>query len=88
MERDALYYPNIHIPSADWLKRALIVFPHVARIVPENFASYDPKEIWDFENVQGRRGEPLLKRAHLLSGGVWTAQQKLVDRLENDIGKD
>ena len=88
MEKDALYYPNIRIPSADWLKKALLIFPHVARIVPENFPSDDPKEIWDFENVIGRRGEPLLKRAHLSTGGVWEAQQKLLNRLRNDIGKD
>ena len=87
MDKDALYYPNISIPSADWLKRALLVFPHVARIVPENFMPADPKEIWAFENVEGVRG-PLLRRAHLRSGGVWEAQQKLINRLKKDVRED
>jgi hypothetical protein len=88
MDRDALYYPNISIPSVDWLKRALLVFPHVARIVPENFMPADSKEVWEFENVEGVRGGPLLRRAYLGSGGVWDAQQKLVNRLSEDVRRD
>ena len=32
---DALNYPYIRVRSLDWLKRTLLIFPHVVRMTPE-----------------------------------------------------
>jgi hypothetical protein len=87
VEKDALYYPYIHIRSVDWLKRALLIFPHVARIVPRNFQPADRPEVLEFENVVGRRNKPLLRKANLNSGGVHHAQRLLLNLLANDFRK-
>jgi hypothetical protein len=31
---DALNYPYIRIRDVDWLKRSLLVFPHIVRMTP------------------------------------------------------
>jgi hypothetical protein len=85
LDRDALYYPYIHIRSVDWLKRALLIFPHVARIVPRDFFPADRREVWEFENVLGRWNKPLLRNAKLNSLGVQRAQRLLLDLLTNDF---
>jgi hypothetical protein len=85
MERDALYYPNIYIHDVDWLKRTLLIFPHVARIVPGSFVPNDVREIWEFERVLGRGDQPLLRRANLQTSSVWTAQERLAAMLQRDI---
>jgi len=88
VERDALYYPYIHIPGVDWLKRALLVFPHVARIVPDSYVLNESKEIWEFENVLGRWDKPLLRKAKLRSPGVQQAQNLLLQLLSKlDFGR-
>jgi hypothetical protein len=88
MEKDALYYPYIRIRSVDWLKRTLLIFPHVVRIVPDGFPTQDDKEIWKFENIEGVWGKPLLQRARLNTHGVRRAQDDLVERLEGYIKSD
>jgi hypothetical protein len=34
LDRDALFYPHIHIDDVNWLKSTLFCFPTVRRIVP------------------------------------------------------
>ncbi|HWK97568.1 MAG TPA: hypothetical protein VNR39_19305 [Pseudolabrys sp.] len=87
-ERDALYYPYIHIRSAEWLKRTLLIFPHVARIVPRDFSPIDLEEVSRFENVLGRHDKPLLRPVNLDSAGVWEAQHQLLHLMREDINKD
>jgi hypothetical protein len=84
IERDALYYPYIHIRSVEWLKRALLIFPHVARIVPNEYIPSDKREISEFEDVMGRWKKPLLRRANLNSIGVQNAQFTLLKLLAED----
>jgi hypothetical protein len=85
IEKDALYYPYIHIRSIDWLKRALLIFPHVVRIVPRYFTRRDQMEIRYFENILGRRDKPLLRSADLETHGVRQAQLALLELLSKDL---
>jgi hypothetical protein len=36
VERRGLYYPWVHFHSDDWLKKALIVFPGLVRMVADD----------------------------------------------------
>lgn len=60
LERDALYYPNIRVPSENWLKSTLLCFPHVRRIVPGGYWPNDQKSIIPFGETEGIGGLPLL----------------------------
>lgn len=84
-ERDALYYPYIHIRSVDWLKRALLVFPHIARIVPRGFMPSDRSLLRGFEDAIGLWGKPLLRSANLQSSGVHRAQHELISLFASDV---
>ena len=58
-DRDALYYPRIHIRNANWLKATLLCFPQVRRMVPSRFDLQDKPSIAAFRRTFGPRG-PLL----------------------------
>ncbi len=83
-ERDALYYPYIHVRDINWLKGTLLCFPHVFRMVPSGFSVNDTKEARPFSRTKGRQKRPLLDEARLESGAVWQAQDKFRKRLEID----
>ena len=59
---DALNYPYIRIRNVEWLKRTLLVFPHVIRMIPSYGAPADSEKIRPFCELEGRRG-PLLRPA-------------------------
>lgn len=40
-----LYYPSIEFQSIEWVKRALLFWDHVYRIVPDGYTPNDPQEI-------------------------------------------
>lgn len=85
LDRDALYYPNVHIRDVNWLKATLLCFPNVRRMVPDNYSPRDSEEIRQFCQVMGPRGYPLLTAVHLFSGAALGAQEKLLRALqEND----
>ena len=69
-DRDALYYPYVHIRNVEWLKRTLLLFPHVVRMVPRGFLPRDAIDVRDFCEQTGTRGEPPLREAKLYSNGV------------------
>ena len=88
-DMDALNYPYIRVRSADWLKRTLLIFPHVARMTPYNDAPADDPEVRPFCWQMGRRG-PLLRPADLWDHHVREAQVDLIhalDRLFERKGK-
>jgi hypothetical protein len=62
MDRDALYYPFIHITDVNWLKATLLCFPGVRRMVPHSYVPTDSYAVREFCDVEGPRGEPLLTR--------------------------
>ncbi|MCK1466869.1 hypothetical protein [Bradyrhizobium sp. CW10] len=87
MDQDALYYPYIHFQDPQWLKKALLVFPHVVRMVPPKFYPQDMQDVWAFENRQGRRGS-LLQRAELDTPAIKKAYNVLERRLKREVEQD
>jgi hypothetical protein len=83
-DRDALYYPYVHVRDVNWLKRTLLIFPHVVRMVPEYMTLNDESEIEKFSRTHGKRG-PLLRSANLYSPTVEAAQAALLARVKQDI---
>lgn len=81
LDRDALYYPYIHITDANWLKSTLLCFPNVRRMVPPGLVPDDSDAIKEFTNVEGPRG-PLLTTVDLFSPGATRAEQNLLKKLE------
>jgi hypothetical protein len=86
-ERDALYYPYIHIRDVDWLKRTLLVFPHLVRMVPEKYIPHDDPFVARLSGSQTKRGS-LLKPADLKTAGVAAAQDELQRNLEADLERE
>jgi hypothetical protein len=83
-ERDALYYPYIHVRNLDWLKATLLCFPHVLRMVPSDFHLNDSSETREFTKVMGRRKEPLLGTVELIVKPAEVAQSRLLEKLKGD----
>jgi hypothetical protein len=84
LDTDALNYPYIRIRNVEWLKRTLLVFPHVARIAPSYGAPEDKAEVAQFRNLNGRRG-PLLRNVDLESADIWTDQFELKARISDAL---
>ncbi len=80
-EMDALNYPYIRVRDVDWLKRTLLLFPHVRRMTPMQDAPQDAPEIRPFTETWGTR-RALLSPADLWSPHVHDAQLALIDELE------
>src|ERR1044072_1726401 len=85
LDRDALYYPYIHVTDINWLKSTLLCFPNIRRMVPSGYTPNDSPEIREFCEVIGPRGTPLLTSVDLLSPGALAAERRLLETLqEND----
>ena len=54
-DRDALYYPVIHVRNLDWLKATLLRFPQVRRVVPPDFQLNDTAASTSLASPQGDR---------------------------------
>lgn len=84
-DRDALYYPYIHIQDPDWLKATLLCFPGVRRMIPQNFLPDDSRTVREFCEIIGPRNTPLLSSVDLFSKSARDAELKLLEKLkEND----
>jgi hypothetical protein len=83
-DQDALNYPYIRVRNVEWLKRTLLFFPHVVRMVPDHGAPRDEPDVEIFSRLEGRRG-PLLRAARLHTGGVMKAQHSLIERIQEEI---
>lgn len=82
LDRDALYYPRIHIRDPHWLKQTLLCFPQVRRMVPIGFPLQDPPEVHEFRKLRGPRDEPLLSEEDVYGFAVYEAQFRLAERLK------
>ena len=87
VDRDALYYPFIHITDVTWLKATLLCFPSVRRMVPQSYVPSDSAEIKEFCDIEGPRGVPLLTRVDLFSSEARAAEQRLLALLEEHDSK-
>lgn len=83
-DRDALYYPFIHVRDVNWLKGTLLCFPHVFRMTPPGFSLNDSQEVRPFGKTKGRQQRPLLDQAELYGGSVASAQRRFLRKLEQD----
>ena len=77
LDRDALYYPYIHITDVNWLKATLLSFPQVRRIVPRDFDLNDSEEVRPFRSGTGARGDPLLGDEPAEHFSAYQAQERL-----------
>jgi len=83
-DRDALFYPYIHFRDVEWLKRTLLVFPHIVRMVPEQYVPQDNPFVQQLAYAETRRG-PLVRRAELFTPDVILAQRQLKAKLQRDL---
>lgn len=83
LDRDALYYPYIHITDVNWLKATLLSFPQVRRIVPSDFDLNDLEEVKPFRKATGARGDPLLGDEPAEHYSVYQAQERLLKRMQD-----
>ena len=81
---DALNYPYIRVRSADWLKRTLLIFPHVVRMTPFHDAPADDPEVAAFTSYESGN-KPLLRAADLFAAHVRAAQLELVQELRHRL---
>ncbi|TAU38914.1 hypothetical protein ELI44_37005 [Rhizobium ruizarguesonis] len=87
---DALNYPYIRVRNVNWLKRTLMIFPHVVRMTPgyERGAPADDPEIWPFTCARANEKYPLLRSANLASAYVHDCQLELRKELKVRIAAD
>jgi hypothetical protein len=83
-DRDALYYPFIHIRDEAWLRSTLLFFPRVVRMTPGNYALQDSEFVRELANTEGRRG-PLVDSYRLDSYPSYEAGLRLATRFEADV---
>lgn len=82
LDRDALYYPYIHIQDVNWLKATLLCFPGVRRMIPGNYTPDDSHDIKQFCDLKGPRDMPLLSSVNLFSDGAMSAENRLLEKLK------
>jgi hypothetical protein len=87
-QMDALNYPYIRVRDVEWLKRTLLIFPHVARMTPFADAPADDPDITPFTKLEWRN-RPLLRSADLWRPEIEAAQVELIDGLRDKLeGED
>jgi hypothetical protein len=82
VERRALYYPWVHFHSDDWVKKALLVFPGLFRMVADHQVPNDTSLIYDL------RGSGLIRHANLDTPNALDAQRALQLLFEEDLTRD
>jgi hypothetical protein len=87
---DALNYPYIRVRNVEWLKRTLLVFPHVVRLTPgfARGAPADDPQIEPFTYPRNDKEVPLLRPARLDLPHVYKCQLELRTELESLIAAD
>jgi hypothetical protein len=81
LDRDALYYPRIHIRDPLWLKQTLLCFPQVRRMIPVEYPLSDLPEVSAFRDLTGPRGDPLLAEEDVFGYAIYQAQSRLAQKL-------
>lgn len=82
-----LYYPYIHMRDVEWLKRNLLLFPQICRMIPLGVAPADSDAVEDFKRTEGPFG-PLLERIDPSSGRSRAAMQRLTQQFNVRIESD
>jgi hypothetical protein len=84
LDRDALYYPYIHIRDVNWLKGTLLCFPQVRRMVPPDFHLNDSLEVQEFRKLTGHKGKPLIAEEDTDQQAVEESQHRLLTILREN----
>ena len=83
-DRDALYYPFIHFRNENWLRTALLFFPHVMRMVPPEFNLNDSEFISKLAQTKNDQEKPLVGSYLLNSYEAYQAGERLAARFDID----
>jgi hypothetical protein len=86
-DRDAVYYPHIHMRDKSWLNGTLLCFPHLVRLVPETYPLSDAPWVKEYFDTIGRRNRPLLQTTNFWNDKVSAAQHMLATKIREDIEK-
>ncbi len=81
LDRDAPYYPDIHIRDVNWLKATLFCFPQVRRMIPLNFELNDIHDVQAFRSLTGPRNELLIAEEDTIQVFVDEDLQRLLKYL-------
>lgn len=84
-ERDAVYYPFIHVRDREWLNGTLLYFPHLFRMVPSHYPLNDDRWVRKYAETAGRRNKPLLQTMDFWQGEVSAAHERLAAKIQEDI---
>lgn len=84
-DRDAVYYPYIHVRDKQWLNRTLLYFPHLVRMVPRDYRLRDALWVREYFDTLGRRDKPLLQTIDFWQEEVRNVQKVLAAKLQEDI---
>jgi len=87
IDRGALYYPNVHIRDAEWLKATLLCFPSLDRMVPSDYMVGDAAIPKFFAEHKGRLGQPMLGIRKIDDEKTAPERQVLLDRVTEDVEK-
>src|SRR5262245_65909688 len=77
-----------HVRSINWLKAALLCFPHVLRMVPQNYILSESREMREFSETLGLAGRPLLQAINVREPVYESAQHIFLRRLRTDFDRD
>lgn len=86
-DRDAVYYPYIHVRSKTWLNGTLLCFPHLVRMVPSSYPVRDDPWLREYFDTAGRRQRPLLQTIDFWQPEVKSAQDMLAAKIREDATK-
>jgi len=76
MREDCLYFPTIEFRSIEWLKASLLVWDHVYRIVPDEYAPSDQPEVREAVDAG------LVRSIHLDDADVGAAATKFEELIK------
>ena len=82
VERRGLYYPWVHFSSDEWVKKALLVFPGLFRMVSDRQTPYDSPLVSEL------RAKSLIRHADLTTLNAQDAQWQLQTLIQEDLDSD
>jgi len=83
-ERLGLYYPYVHFRDDEWLKKTLLVFPGLQRMVADDQLVFDSQLVAELAHGD----KPLVRRADLHSGSASNAEFDLIALIREDLDRD
>lgn len=82
VEKRALYYPWVHFHDDEWVKKALLVFPGLFRMVA------DGQTLKDSRLINELKSRSLIRHAELFTTNSEDAQSQLLKLMQEDLDFD